>query len=140
MDKAILTLRANQSFDIIFFGDNRAIGLSPSLIMATPQNKVRATNFLEGVTPRGSTDPLPALELAFQQRPQLIFLLTDGDFPDNDAVLKRIRDLNRQKTVKVNTIAFIGESDHDTAFISLLEQIAAENGGIYKHVVQDELR
>jgi len=139
LDKAIMTLRANQSFDTIFFGDNRSISLSPSLVMATPQNKVRATNFLEGVTPRGPTDPLPALELAFQQRPELIFVLTDGDFPDNDAVLKRIRELNRQKKVKINTIAFVGEGDNDTAFISLLKQIAAENGGIYKHVVQNEL-
>jgi hypothetical protein len=139
LDKAIMTLRANQSFDIIFFGDNRSISLSPSLIMATPQTKVRASNFLAGVAPRGPTDPLPALELAFQQRPELIFVLTDGDFPDNDAVLKRIRELNRQTKVKINTIAFVGEGDHDTAFISLLKQIAVENGGIYKHVMQSEL-
>jgi len=139
IDKAIMSLRPVQSFDIIFFGDNRSDSLSPHMLMATPDNKVRATEFLETVTPRGPTDPLPALELAFAEKPQLIFLLTDGDFPDNDAVLKRIQELNGQKIVKISTIAFVGEGDTDTAFISLLKQIAAENGGIYKHVAQDHL-
>jgi hypothetical protein len=139
LDDAVVRLRPVQSFAITFFGDNRANSLSPQLLMATPANKVRATNFLENVTPRGITDPLPALELAFKQKPELIFLLTDGDFPDNQVVLNRIRQLNRDKAVKINTIAFVGQGDTDTAFISLLQQIARENGGTFKHVTQDQL-
>jgi hypothetical protein len=139
LNQAVIRLTPIQSFGITFFGDKQANTLHSQLVMATPENKLRATNFLEDVTPRGETNPLPALELAFKQKPQLIFLLTDGDFPDNEVVLTRIRQLNRDRLVKINTIAFVNEADTDTAFIALLKQIAIENGGTYKHVTQDEL-
>ncbi|HZL37835.1 MAG TPA: hypothetical protein VFC78_21130 [Tepidisphaeraceae bacterium] len=69
--------------------------LDSQLLPATPANKRRAMDFLEGSTAVGSTDPIPGLEAAFRQRPQVIYLLTDGDFPDNDAVLRRICQLNK---------------------------------------------
>lgn len=137
--KAIQGLQPVQSFSVHFFSDTREFSLGPQLLMATPANKLHALNFLETIAPRGSTDPIPALERAFQQKPQLIFLLTDGDFPDNAAVLNRIRQLNRDSPVRINTIAFVGDGDSDTAFIALLEQIAHENSGTYRHVVQNEL-
>lgn len=140
LNKAVQGLQPVQSFDIHFFSDNRAISLSPQLLMATPENKLRALDFLENVTPRGSTDPIPSLDLAFKQHPQLIFLLTDGDFPDNDAVLARIHQLEKDHHVRINTIAFVGEGDSDTAFMAVLQQIAKETGGVYRHVTEDELR
>jgi hypothetical protein len=139
LNQAVIRLTPIQSFGITFFGESRANSLNSQLVMATPENKLRATNFLEDVTPRGETNPLPALELAFKQKPQLIFLLTDGDFPDNELVLSRIRQLNKDGLVKINTIAFVNEADTDTAYIALLKRIAQENGGTYKHVTQDEL-
>ena len=108
--------------------------------MATPENKLKATNYLEDkVTPRGETNPIPGLELAFQQKPELIYLLTDGDFPDNNAVLKRITELNKDHKVKINTIAFVSEADTDTDFMKLLDKIAKENGGVYKFVKESDL-
>ena len=91
-------------------------------------------------TTAGQTDPIPALELAFKQKPQLIFLLTDGDFPDNNAVLSRCRELNKDHTVKINTIAFVGDSDNDVEFMKVLTDIAKENGGLFKKVSQDEVQ
>lgn len=140
LDKAIEQLQPVQSFTIHFFSDNRAISFSRQLLMATPENKLRALDFIDNVAPRGSTDPIPSLEMAFKERPQLIFLLTDGDFPDNAAVLKRIALLNRDHRIRINTIAFVGEGDSDTAFITVLQQIARESGGIYRHVTQEELQ
>lgn len=140
LSKAIQQLQPVQSFTIHFFSDTKSITFSPKLVMATPENKLRALNFIEDVTPRGSTDPTPSLELAFKAKPQLIFLLTDGDFPDNAAVLNRIGQLNRDHRMKINTIAFVGEGDSDTAFIALLQRIARDSGGVYRHVTQDELQ
>lgn len=140
LNKAIQGLKPVHSFAVHFFSDTRARSFSPNLVIASPENKLRALAFMEDVAPRGTTDPLPALELAFREKPQLIFLLTDGDFPDNAAVLARIRRLNADGRVRINTIAFVGADDTDTAFIALLKQIAAENGGVYRHVSQDDLR
>jgi hypothetical protein len=140
LSKTVQGLRPVQSFNMIFFQEQSCNALADTLVMATPENKVKAETFLEDkVTPKGETNPIPAIEKAFQSKPELIYLLTDGDFPDNDAVLKRIRDLERQYKVKINTIAFVSDADTDTAFMKLLETIATETGGVYKHVAENEL-
>ena len=69
-----------------------------------------------------------------ENRAQLIYLLTDGDFPDNNAVLNRIRELNAQKKTKINTILFTNAETADKGIIKLLKEIADENGGVYKLV------
>ena|SRR6185437_8991012 len=140
LNKAVVGLKPIQSFNIIFFQDNKCDSVTPEgLIPATPENKRKSGLFLEGVTTTGTTDPIPGIEKAFKTHPQLIYLLTDGDFPDNDAVLKKIRDLNKDKRVKINTIAFVGQSDNDTAFKDLLATIAKENGGTFKLVNEGDL-
>ncbi|MDB5299959.1 MAG: marine proteobacterial sortase target protein [Phycisphaerales bacterium] len=139
LSKAVNALKPNQSFGVTFFHETRCTSLDSSLVAATPQNKRKANNFLEDVTSAGPTDPIPGIEQAFRQQPELIFLLTDGDFPDNALVLRRIRELNRDKRVKINTIAFVNSSDSDTAFLGLLKTIATENGGAFKRVAEDEL-
>lgn len=141
LSNTVQGLRPIQSFNIIFFQEQSKSALSDSgLVMATPENKLKATNYLEDkVTPRGETNPIPGLELAFQQKPELIYLLTDGDFPDNNAVLKRITELNKDHKVKINTIAFVSEADTDTDFMKLLDKIAKDNGGVYKYVKESDL-
>ena len=141
LSNTVQGLRVIQSFNIVFFQEQSATALDPNqLVMATPESKLKATNFLEDkVTPRGETNPIPGIEIAFRQHPELIYILTDGDFPDNNAVLAKIRELNKDHKVKVNTIAFVSESDTDTAFMKLLSQIASENGGVYKHVKESDL-
>jgi hypothetical protein len=139
--KAIDVLRPIQAFSIIFFSDpeRRPQTLAQSLVMATPDRKREAHKFLDSVSTSGSTDPIPGLELAFNQKPQLIYLLTDGDFPDNQAVLDRIRVLNREKRVKISTIVFVDASNADESIITLMKQIAAENGGVFRMVSQYDL-
>jgi hypothetical protein len=141
LSNTVQGLRAIQSFSIVFFQEQTFKALDENtLIMATPENKLKATSFLEDkIVPRGETNPIPGLEIAFKQKPELVYILTDGDFPDNAGVLKKIRELNRDHKVKVNTIAFVGEGDTDTDFMKLLKQIADENGGTYKHVKESDL-
>lgn len=141
LSNTVQGLRVIQSFNIIFFQEQSYTAMDNNqLVMATPENKLKATNYLEDkVTPRGETNPIPGLETAFKQKPELVYILTDGDFPDNKAVLAKIRELNKDHKVKVNTIAFVGEADTDTDFMKLLEQIAKENGGVYKHVKESDL-
>jgi hypothetical protein len=141
LSNTIQGLRPIQSFNLIFFQEQGRSALSDGgLVMATPENKLKATNYLEDkVTPRGETNPIPGLELAFQQHPDLIYLLTDGDFPDNNAVLKRIQELNKTAKIKINTIAFVGEADTDTEFQKILQQIATESGGQYRFKKESDL-
>jgi hypothetical protein len=139
-------LKPIQQFNVIFFQEGRggATALSnDSLLFATPDNKRKFDEFLQGVGTRGETDPLPGIDLAFRNHPNLVYLLTDGEFPNNPAVLERIRKLNADHKTKLNTIAFTNDEDRkhnlDVRFKKFLEELAKENGGTFKDVNADEL-
>jgi hypothetical protein len=140
LSKAVMSLRPIQAFNVIFFrSEPTPQSFAGDLIAATPEGKARAIRFLGDVMASGPTDPIPGIDLAFRQKPEMIFLLTDGDFPDNDAVLARIRLLNKEHKVRMNTIAFVGPADTDVKFKELLKTIATENGGNYRCVSPDDL-
>lgn len=140
LTKAVMGLRPIQGFNLIFFrAESIPQSFSRDLAAAKPEVKAKAFRFLDDVTASGETNPLPGIKQAFQQKPEIIFLLTDGDFPDNDAVLDEIRQLNKEHKVRINTIAFVGQADTDVKFKELLQTIAKENGGSYKFVTPDDL-
>jgi hypothetical protein len=125
-----------QSFNVIFFQAEQAAALSTrGLLRGASEQKRRAEQFVQDISPSGPTDPLPALELALRQKPQLIWLLTDGDFPDNAAVLAFIRRHNPGGRVRINTIAFVERGE---GYEQVLKTIAAENGGTFRYVGQSE--
>jgi hypothetical protein len=140
LSKAVQGLSFVQSFNIIFFHDESFVTLDGNqLVAATAQAKRSAAKFLDDVVPAGTTNPIRGLELAFRQNPQLIYLLTDGDFPDNKAVLDKIHELNKGNKVRINTIAFVNDSDTDKAFRDLLKQVADESGGTFRDVNENQL-
>ncbi|HSI36295.1 MAG TPA: VWA domain-containing protein [Tepidisphaeraceae bacterium] len=135
--RAVDALRPIQEFDVVFFAEDSYKALDRQLVRALPETKRNAHDFLDRVTPSGTSDPLPGLRAAFALQPQLVYLLTDGDFPDNAKTLAEIRKLNADKRVKINTIAFVGRGDE---YEKLLKQIADENGGIFKFVDEADMR
>jgi hypothetical protein len=141
LTKAVGALEPVQAFNVIFFADPdvKPQTLADHLLMANPPNKVKYSAFIQRVNASGSTDPLPGLELAFAQHPQLIYLLTDGDFPDNDKVLKRVRELDKDKKVRLNTIVFTSPKDADKGIVQLMQTLAEEFGGQYRVVAPDDL-
>ena len=145
---SISRLRKEQDFHLVLL--DKGTPKEPAqrrLVSATPSNKETAAAFLEGIRPVGVTDPIPALKRAFAvlaeadaKKPgKLIFLLTDGSFPDNAAVLKALQGLNKQKTVQINTYLMgspSGRRDPDAE--KTLSQIAKDHNGRYTFLSQDE--
>jgi hypothetical protein len=144
LKKAIDVLKPVQGFSVIFFSDTekKPQALAQTMLMASPDNKRRAYEFLENVTAAGQTDPIPALDLALKGKPQLIYLLTDGDFTDNDAVVKKLAELNQTIHAKINTIAFVSGRDEkaDEPFEKVLQKIASDSNGVFKRVSLLELQ
>jgi hypothetical protein len=134
--KAVDRLRPGQAFDILFFSGDRYLALDAQLLLAVPEAKRKAYEFLDGIAPHGTSDPIPGLKAAVATGPQLIYLLTDGDFPNNGEVLETLRKLNKDKKIRINTIAFM---DRGEAYERLLRQIADENGGSFKFVAEQDL-
>jgi len=146
MRKSIENLRPVQSFNIFFFQDEGvATPDKTGLMPATPDNKRKAYDFLDKFFPRGTTNPIPALELAFAQKPELIYLLTDGDFsgPGNQAVIDYCRNKTADGKTKINTIAFIQKESRDNPqdleFVKALQMIAKNSGGRFRHVTEEDM-
>jgi hypothetical protein len=139
LKKAVGGLKPIHSFNIIFFQDDRFIALDPKeLLVADVTNKRKAYLFLDDVAASGTSNPIPALTLAFKQHPQMVYLLADH-FADSKAVKTKIAELNSDHKVKINTIAFIDKEANDKDSLDLLEQIAKDSGGVFSKVTESEL-
>jgi hypothetical protein len=144
---SVAQLRPVQDFHVILFADSQRLleKQPPTLTAATDRNKLMLADFLasEKVNPEKETNPIPAINRAFDvlagadmSRPgKLIYLLTDGEFPDNTAVLETIRRRNKNKEVLINTFLYGYRPDEA---VLLMRKIAAENGGRYRYISPDE--
>lgn len=143
--KSVSSLIPIQSFNVVFFRDE---GLQAAdlrmLLIATPENKRKTFEFLDTMSPHGQTNPIPALEAVAKMQPELVYLLTDGDFsgPGNAAVVEYCQKTFGART-KINTIAFgsreLKDNPTDQEYVKVLQQIAKNSGGKFKFVTDDDL-
>ena len=109
--RSLADLNRGQQFHILFYNSEVWMfdpGGNPNhLVAATRQHKYRATEFVRSVYGHGGTRHVKPLEVALRLRPDVIFLLTDGEAKDDptEAQLRRLRRLNRGRT-KINVIQF----------------------------------
>ena len=113
------------------------------LLPVTPESRIVAARWLSEVVPHAAgSDPVPALNRCFDvlanadkaRKGKQIFLLTDGAFPNNDEVLRCVRNRNKAHDVHVFTYLY-GEQDDQSA-VKLMRNIAVETGGKYKNVTE----
>lgn len=137
--KALDVLKPIQAFNVIFFKDEQTMTVSrDGLLVANADNKRGAVEFAQAMSAAGLTDPLPAIRMAFAQKPELIYLLTDGfDNVDSfDAVIEEFRRLNRDRRVRVNAILI--RSAEAEQLEQVLRTIAEENGGRFRIVEKND--
>jgi Mg-chelatase subunit ChlD len=76
-----------QQFYIIFYNqDQKVFRIDPTggrLIFGTGTNKKLAKQFVDSIRAEGATRHVDALAMALRMHPDVIFLLTDGDPPDD---------------------------------------------------------
>jgi DNA-directed RNA polymerase subunit RPC12/RpoP len=141
---SISRLVPEQQFHVILFAAGQPMEKTPKyLTPADTTYKVKAAEFLDEARPQGSTNPIPALQRAFSvlgdasggKIGKLIYLLTDGDFPDNDKVLSMISSANRSKDVHINTYLYGHRGPSAT---DVMRRIAGDNGGVFTVVDRQE--
>lgn len=138
LQETIKNLQVQQSFNVIFFSDDKVLSLNPqSLMLATAGNKTKAYDFLSDISPRGLTNPIPAIRAAFAQEPELMYVLTDGfdQVESLESVYNEFATLNKAGKVKVNTI-LIGTTEQKD-LVDILKRIANDNRGTLKIVGRD---
>jgi hypothetical protein len=152
LKRDIANLSPIQQFNVLIFHETRTgslyQALSDKMLMGTPSNKATAFDFIDNLPFSSVNNPLPALQEAFREEPQLIFLLSHGDFnnryntTNNADVLKSIDELNKAKKTHVNTILLLGERHREIErkdLEAIMRKIAESNGGVYKKFYSDDL-
>jgi hypothetical protein len=131
LTQGIAALKPNQSFDIIFFQED-INEMGKQMTRATDAGKKAAGTFLEGVTTTGTTKPIPALEMAFDLRPDAIYLILES-LPEPAKVLKRVEELNKKQKAKIFIVMYadkVAEADADE--VKALKAIATETDGDFQ--------
>jgi hypothetical protein len=119
--RSIMRLQYPQRFKVLLYNDDLVNTAGPSPVSADLNHKLNALRWLDAIEPSGGTEPLPALSLAVALRPDAIFLLSDGEYPEGIAA--DIAGRNRTK-VPIHCIDLSGGAAGDQ-----LRQIAADSGG-----------
>jgi len=128
--RSIEALNLRHKFSIIFFSDlgrERQMPPANTLVVASTENKEAAERFIASVSPSGGTEPSGAMERALMMKPDVIYLLTDGEF--HPMVRDQIAGFNKDKRTAIFTLAFKSKAGE-----KLLRKIAMENRGKYKFV------
>ena len=131
-DRAVAELRssieklsAGHRFNIIFFSD-QCMEWQKHMVVASPENKRLALEFIESMREfKGAgTLPVPPMKAAFSDGPEVIFLLTDGDFLSDDGA--ELAAMAKDRKVRVYPIGF-GDKVNEP----LLKKLADQSGGQY---------
>lgn len=131
--RSISGLRRSQKFHVIFFSSGEPVESPPrKLVSAIEARKTEFFDFLQSLSPQGSTHPEAAMRRALALEPDLIYFLTDGEF--DRGLLGKLNEWNQSRRVRIYTIAFF-----DAAGAALLEHIAREHKGEFKFVSEHDL-
>ena len=134
LKRSISALRRSQKFHVIFFSTGTPVENKPRRpVSAIAAHKEEFFRFLDTVFPGGGTEPGPALKLALNLEPDLVYLLSDGVDFDPD-LMKNLDRWNTKRNVQIFTIAYLDRTGSE-----FLELIAREHGGDFKYVTEHDL-
>lgn len=122
--RSVAALQSPQRFEVVFYNDEATtMPGGPIPRSADRRNKEQLASWLRMIDPDGGTSPRKAVMQALALRPDAVFLLSDGDFPDGTA--DEIARANGRK-IPIHCIDMAGGLGGDD-----LPKIARESGGRY---------
>jgi hypothetical protein len=142
LKRSIGELPDDKEFHVLFYSSGPCVEMpTRRLVNATERNKAFAYEFVDGIIAQGETDPSDALRRAFAVRPEVIYLLTDGEF--DKAMVDLLKRLNRDQKIIVHTIGFWSwrsrqDSDPPSGE-EVMKIMADQNGGNYKAIYEEDL-
>jgi hypothetical protein len=122
--RSVFALKEPQRFEVIFY-NSESIPMpgGPRPRTADTQAKNLLLSWLRLIEPVGGTDPRPALKQALMLRPDAVFLLSDGAFPDG--TVGEVGRLNTRQ-IPIHCVDVTGGLAGDQ-----LKRIAEASGGQY---------
>jgi hypothetical protein len=122
--RSVYALQPPQRFEVIFYNDQATpMPGGPLPRPADQQTKDQLTTWLRLIDPDGETNPRAAIAQAISLRPDAVFLLSDGEFPDG--TVEAVANLNTRK-IPIHCVDLTGGQAGDH-----LQRIARDSGGRY---------
>lgn len=125
--RTLKAMKPYHQFYVVFFNGKAFPMPDQKLRLATEENFAAAEKWINEAVCNGGTNPLPALAIAYQLKPDAMFLLSDGAF--DPVVLQFCAGRAKAELVPVNTIAL--ESQVGAA---LMTEISVRTGGQFRFV------
>ena len=142
IDRLVLDEDGVQQFNVAFFGGGSVTALfADKLHFASPKEKARARWFISGqACAAGPAPAAAAVRMGLAQRPQLLYLVTDGfDRPtDGDAVADAVRLGDVDGKTRVDCIYLQGDAA-DRIVVDAMKRIASVGHGDFKTVLKRDL-
>jgi hypothetical protein len=126
--RSIASLKPEHRFYVIFFAGNPVAMPGSELVDATESNKERTMTWIKNVGVLPSTEPVAAMQQALRLKPDVVYLLSDGEFPTQYCT--QIKAANR--VTNPSTIYTIGFGNRSGE--AQLLRIANDSGGQYRYV------
>jgi hypothetical protein len=134
--RSLKELSYGQEYFVAFFNHKSFVMPQGKLTLARPQILNKTVEWIHGAVPAGATDPWPALQLAIKQRPDAIYLLTDGLFDDH--VVQYLETMTTARQIPIHTIGFAIDArippEIKTQIEAQLSKIANLTKGTYREV------
>ena len=121
--RSVADMQFPQQFLVIFYNDEPIPMPGAALKSAEAASREQLLNWLRTIGPDGGTDPRSALRMAIRLKPDAIYLLSDGAFPEGTA--ENVAARNDRK-VPIHCIDLTGGAAGDH-----LQRIARDSGGQY---------
>ncbi len=121
---SVFSLQPPQRFLVIFYNDRPLAQPGGLPHPADLGDKYRFNEWLRLIEPDGETDPRGAMAQALSLRPDAVFLLSDGEFPDGTAEAIAARNSRKTPIHCVDLSAGLAGDQ--------LARIARESGGQYR--------
>jgi hypothetical protein len=122
--RSVFALQPPQRFEVIFYNHEATpMPGGPLPRSADQRTKDQLATWLQLIGPDGETNPRSAIAQALALRPDAVFLLSDGEFPDG--TVEQVARLNSRK-IPIHCVDLTGglAGDH-------LQRIARDSGGRY---------
>ncbi len=130
LSRSLVGLAETSSFFVSLFSNDAApLGGEVKWTDATDRGKQWARRLVAAFEVTGGTNPSPAFTMVFalKPRPDAIYFMTDGQFPEE--VATEIARLNRGQRIPIHCITF-GSTEAE----GLMRYIARQSGGTYTHI------
>jgi hypothetical protein len=133
--KSLGELTNGSEFHMIFYNSFAApfIDGRKGLIKVDYETKKFAQEFVYNLVAEKNTNHVAALEMALELRPEVIFLMTDGEEKDDptSSDLRRLQKLARRAGTRINVIHFCFEERPNSTLVSLAKRTQGQFKSIH---------